>query len=89
MNGACLSLVYYATINCNDKNYKPKLYKGSCETSFKKRYSNRKKSFNVPLYIDKHDTKLSTEYWSLKTKQLNPLTSWKLKGIYKSYNPTS
>ena len=39
MKGDCLkeSLVYYATINCNDKNYKPKLYKGSCETSFKKR----------------------------------------------------
>ena len=50
MNGACLILVYYATISCNDKNYKPKLYKGSCETSFKKRYSNRKKSFNVLLY---------------------------------------
>ena len=88
MNGACLSLVYYATINCNDKNYKPKLYKGSCEASFKKRCSNRKKSFNVPLHIDKYDTKLSTEHWSLKTKQLNPLISWKLKGIYKSYNPT-
>ena len=89
MNGACLkeSLVYYATISCNDKNYQPKLYKGSCETSFKKRYSNHKKSFNVPLY--KHDTKLSTEYWNLKTKQLNPRISWKIKGIYKSYNPTS
>ena len=36
MNGVCLkeSLVYYATISCNDKNYKPKLYKGSCETMF-------------------------------------------------------
>ena len=58
MNGVCLkeSLVYYATISCNDK----KLYKGSCETTFKKRFSNHKKSFNVPLY--KHDTKLSTEY---------------------------
>ena len=62
MNGACLSLLYYATINCIDKNYKPTLYKGSCETSFKKRHSNRKKSFKVTLYIDKHDTKLSTEY---------------------------
>ena len=50
MNGACLILVYYANISCNEKNYKPKLYKGSCETSFKKRYSNRKKSFNVLLY---------------------------------------
>ena len=45
MNGDCLkeSLVYYATISCNDKNYKPKLYKGSWETSFKKRFSNPKK----------------------------------------------
>ena len=34
MNGACLkeSLVYYATISCSDKNYRPKLYKGSCKT---------------------------------------------------------
>ena len=79
MNVACLSSVYYPIINCNDKNYKPKLYRGSCETSFKKRYSNCKKSFNVPLYIDKHDTKLPTEYWSLKTKQLSPLIPWKLK----------
>ena len=89
MNGACLSLVYYATINCNDKNYKPKLYKGSCETSFKKRHSNRKKSFNVPLYIDKRDTKLSTGPCSLNAKKLIPLISWKLKGISKSYNPIS
>ena len=36
MNGACLkeSLVYYATVSCNDKNYKPKLYKGGCKTTF-------------------------------------------------------
>ena len=32
-NGDCLkeSLVYYANISCNDKNYKLKLYKGSCK----------------------------------------------------------
>ena len=77
MNGACIkeSLVYYATKSCNDKNYQPKLYKGSCEKSFKKRCSNQKKSFNVPLY--KHDTKLE-----------NKRSPWKIKGIYKSYNPT-
>ena len=53
MNGASLkeSLVYYATISCNDKNYKPKLYKGNCETSFKKRYSNHKKSVNVRTIV--------------------------------------
>ena len=75
MNGASLkeSLVYYATISCNDKNYEPKLYKGSCETSFKKGYSNHKKSCKVPLY--KHDTKLSTGYWNLTKKKLNPRIS--------------
>ena len=75
MNGACFqkSLVYYATISCNNKNFKLELYKGSCETSFKKRYSNHKKSFNILFY--KHDTKLSMEYWNVKTEQLNPLTS--------------
>ena len=87
MNGGCLSLVYYATINFNDKKYKPKLYKVSWAASFKKRYSKQKKSFTLPLC--KHDTKLSTEYWSLKPKQLNSLISWKTKGIYKSYGPTS
>ena len=81
------SLAYYATISCNDKNYKPKLYKGSSETSFNKWYSNHKKSFNLLFY--KHGAKLSTEYWYLKMKQVNQQISWKIKGIYKSYNPTS
>ena len=45
MNGACLILVNYATTNWNDKNYKPKLYKGSCETSFKKN-----SNFKTPFY---------------------------------------
>ena len=51
MNGVCIkeSLVYYATISCNDKSYKPKLNKRSCEISLKKLYSNHKKSFSVPL----------------------------------------
>ena len=39
----------------------------------------------MPLY--KHDTKLSTEYWNLKMKHLNPQISWKIKGVYKSYSP--
>ena len=81
MSSDCLkeSLVFYATISCE--------YKGSCETSFKKRYTNHKKSFNVRFY--NHDTKLSTEYRNLEMKQLNPQISWKIKEIYKSYNPTS
>ena len=39
MNSDCLkeSSVYYATISCNNKNYKPKLYKGSCEETLQQR----------------------------------------------------
>ena len=72
MSHACLkeSLVYYANINSNDQNYKPKLYKGSCETSFKKHCSSHKKLFNLSLY--KHDTKLSTEYWNVKNEATKP-----------------
>ena len=89
MNGACLkeSLVYSATIRMNDKNHKPKLYKGSCEASFEKRYNNHKKSFNYLLYKD--DTKLSIKYLNLRKKPLNLRISWKIKGIYISDNPTS
>ena len=75
MSCACLkeSLVYYATISCNNKDYNSKLYKGSCKTGFKKHYSNQRKLFNVPLC--KHSTKLSIEHWNLKKKQLNPPSS--------------
>ena len=109
MYSACLkeNIVCYATISCDDKNYKPKLYKGSCQTSLKKRshcikyarirvfsdlfspvfshiyvvYGNHNVTitFNVPLY--KHEFKLSTEYWNLKKKQINPQTSWKIRNI--------
>ena len=71
----------------NDKENYTKLYKGICETTLKKRYANHKKSFNVPTY--KNNTKLSTEYWALKIKQLNPKVSWQIKRRYNSYNPIS
>ena len=61
MRGACLTgnvLYYDARISCDDETYKPKLYKGICETTFKKRYANHKKSFNAEK--NKNDTKLST-----------------------------
>ena len=63
------------------------LYKGICETTFKKRYANHKKSFNVEK--NKNDTKLSTEYWKLANNKLHPRISWSIKGNYKSYNPNS
>ena len=65
MGGACLTenISYYARISCDDATYKPKLYKGICETTFKKCYANHKKSFNVEK--NKNDTKLSTGNWQI------------------------
>ena len=62
MRGACLTenILYYARISCDDETYKRKLYEGFCKSTFKKRYANHKKSFNMEK--DKNDTKLSTEY---------------------------
>ena len=87
INGLCLTerLLYYATITCN-KNY-TKLYKGICEITFKKRYAILKKSFNIPSF--KNDIELSTEYWALKTKQLNPKVSWQIKRRCNSHGPIS
>ena len=44
MRGACLTenILYYARIICDVETYKPKLYKGICETAFKKCYANHK-----------------------------------------------
>ena len=72
MRGACLTenVLCDARISCDDETYKPKLCKGICETTFKKRYANHKKSFNAEK--NKNDTKLSTEYWKLANKKLHP-----------------
>ena len=88
LNGLCLksSILYQATIKCSDSKYKQKRYKEICETTFKKRYANHKKSFN--LINSKNDITLSVEYWTLKQKQQAPRLTWDIKGQYKAYNPT-
>ena len=89
VRAACLTenILYYARISCDDETYKPKLYKGICETTFKKRYANHEKPFNVEK--NKNDNKLSTEYWKMANNKLHPQISWSIKGNYKSYNPNS
>ena len=81
MNGLCLtsSILYQATIKCNDSKYKQKGYKGICETNFKKCFANHKKTFN--LIKSKNDTNLSIEYWTLKQKQQGPRVQRTIKGI--------
>ena len=75
------SLVYYATISCNDNNYKLKLYKESCKASL----------VTTKKHLTYHCTNMTPryQYWNLQMQELNPQISWKTKGIYKSYIPTS
>ena len=88
MNGLCLasSLLYQATIKCNDSKYKQKRYKGIWETTFKKRYANPKNSFH--LIKSKSDTTLSIEYWTLKQKQQTSRLAWEIKWQYNAYKRT-
>ena len=72
---------YNARISCDNETYKPKLNKGICETAFKKRYANHKKSFNSEK--NKKDAKLSTEYWKLANEKLHPQIPWSIKGNIK------
>ena len=71
----CLTtnIVYKAKVTSNNGNYQEKVYFGSCESTFKKRFSNHKKSFNLNEY--KNETELSNEIWRIKnaviTQKLN------------------
>ena len=62
----CLTtnIVYKAKVTSTNRNYHEKVYFGSCETTFEKRFSNHKKSFNLNEY--KNETKLSNEIWRIK-----------------------
>ena len=87
IRGGCLTenVLYYARINCDYETQKPKLYKGTCETTFKKRYTNHKKSFNIEK--KKNDTKLSTKCWKLENKKLHPQISWSMKATVNHTTP--
>ena len=62
LNGNCQAenIVYEATITCNERTYDKNIYIGIAETTFRKSYSNHKRSFNLPSY--KNDTEFSKEF---------------------------
>ena len=60
---------YEAGLNSNKLNYDEKYYKSNCETTFKKRFVNHKKSFNNDQY--KNEMELSKEVWNLKSSNDN------------------
>ena len=89
MQGKCLTekVIYQATMKTPEPNSTVKKYIGLCETTFKKRYANHKKSFNHERY--KNSTTLSTEFWRLKNANLHPIITWRIARTTQSYNLTS
>ena len=89
LNGNSLleNILNIAAIKSDRKDYQPRNYKEISENTFKKRYANHKRSFNINRY--KNDTKLSVEYWNLKAGNSNPKVTWAVKNQFSAYNPQS
>ena len=83
----CLTtnIVNEAKVTSSNQNYQEKVYFGSCETTFKKRFSNHKKSFNLNEY--KNQKELSNEIWRIKNSGYHPKVKWEIVKKCVSYNP--
>ena len=79
------NIVYKAKVTSSNQNYQEKVYFGSCETTFKKRFSNHKKSFNLKEY--KNETELSNEIWRIKNPGHHPKVKWEIVKKCVSYSP--
>ena len=89
LNGNCLAenTVYEAEITTNSDGDEPMSYVGLAETTFKKRYANHKKSFNIERY--ENETELSKSFWKLKRKNKDPKVTWKIIRKCKPINKSS
>ena len=87
VNQNCLAsnVIYEATILATKAQLPDKKYIGLCETTFKKRYANHKRSFNHEDY--KNSTSLSSEYWRLKSMDAEPRISWRIVHRAPSFKP--
>ena len=87
LDNKCLSknIVYKAYVTSSNPTYKEKVYFGLCETTFKTRYSNHKKSFVHIGY--KKETELSNEIWRIKETGHQPFIRWEIVRKCSPYNP--
>ena len=76
-------IVYQTNINCDIAGYKQKCDLGSCETTFKDRFGNHKKSFNNVKH--RNDTELSKEFWEIRNCSGTPKITWKIIRICRPY----
>ena len=77
LDGACLTkcIVYKATVHTDDPQQE-KIYIGSTEGEFEKRYGNQKMSFNNIKYSN--STTLSHHIWELKSAKTNYEIKWSI-----------
>ena len=79
----CLTtnIVYKAKVTSSNQNYQEKVYFGLCETTFKKRSSNHKKSFHLKEY------KNETEILGIKNSGHHPKVKWEIVKKCVPYSP--
>ena len=80
-------IIYQANIDCDIAGYKQKYYLSLCETKFKDRFGNHKKSFDYLKH--KNDMELSKELGGIKKRTGTPNITWKIIRICSSYYSSS
>ena len=83
----CLSNLYQANITPAEENSETKVYYGICETTFKLRQANHKKSFNHRNH--KSYTELSKKFWKIKDNERSTNITWEILGRHQAYNTSS
>ena len=81
------NIVYEATITCNEQIYGENIYIGIAETTFKKRYTNHKRLFN--LAVHKNDTELSKGFCKIKRRNSVPKIKWRILRKCSRFNRSS
>ena len=79
------NIVYKAKVTSSNQNYQEKVYFGSCVTTFKKRFSNHKKPFNLKEY--KAEAELSNEIWRIKNSGNHAKVKWETVKRCVPYSP--
>ena len=74
-------------VDCDIAGYKQICYLDSCETTFKDRFANHKKSFNHVKH--KNDTELLKEFWEIKQRNGTRKITWKIMRMCRFCNPNS
>ena len=75
LNGQCQDIIYKCTVSTSVN--PDKVYSGTAEGDFKKRFYNHMKSFSNKRYTN--DTSLSKYMWEIKEKhQENPSLKWSI-----------